>query len=112
MKSDKLYLAHILQSIEKILDYTGSLNYQEFSNNSLVIDPVIRNFEIIGEATKKVSKSTQLKHPGIPWKKMAGLRDKLIHDYIRVKLEMIWEVITDVLPIQQKEIQIIFLEFS
>lgn len=107
MKSDKIYLDHILQAIVSILDYTRGMNDQDFYNNRLVVDAVIRNFEIIGEATKRVSLELRKANPEIPWVKMAGLRDKLIHDYIKVDLQLVWDVVIDVLPVQKKEIEII-----
>ncbi len=107
MKSDKIYLDHILQAIVSILDYTRGMNDQDFYNNRLVVDAVIRNFEIIGEATKRVSLDLRKANPEIPWVKMAGLRDKLIHDYIKVDLQLVWDVVIDVLPVQKKEIEII-----
>jgi uncharacterized protein with HEPN domain len=85
-KSNLYYLLHIKDCILKIEEYTDTLNQQNFLKNSLVQDAVIRNFEIIGEATKQLSKEFRLKYPDIPWKSMAGLRDKLIHDYIGVDL--------------------------
>lgn len=80
---------------------------QDFYQNKLVVDAVIRNFEIIGEATKRVSLELRAASPEIPWVKMAGLRDKLIHDYIKVDLQLVWNVVTDILPGKKKEIEII-----
>lgn len=71
----------------------------------MAIDAVIRNFEIIGEATKRVSPELRKSYPEIPWNRMAGFRDKLIHDYIKVNLQLIWDVIADVLPDQKVQIQ-------
>jgi len=105
MKNDKIYLDHIYQAIRSILEYTHGMSDQGFYSNRLVIDAVIRNFEIIGEATKRLSPELRNANPGIPWKQMSGLRDKLIHEYIKVNLQLIWDVIADVLPEQKKEIQ-------
>ncbi|MEK6781393.1 MAG: DUF86 domain-containing protein [Bacteroidota bacterium] len=107
MKSDKIYLDHILQAIISILDYTHGMSAQDFYRSKLVTDAVLRNFEIIGEATKKVSLEFRMANPEIPWVKMAGLRDKLIHDYIKVDLQLVWDVVMDILPAQKKEIEII-----
>ena len=107
MKSDKIYLDHILQAIVSILEYTNGMSDADFYSNRLVIDAVIRNFEIIGEATKRVSIELRKANPEIPWVKMAGLRDKLIHDYIKVDLQLVWDVVIDILPVQKKEIEII-----
>ena len=105
MKSDKIYLIHIIQSITSILEYTKGMSDQDFYSNRLVIDAVIRNFEVIGEASKRVSTELRKSNPEIPWNRMAGFRDKLIHDYIKVNLQLVWDVIVDVLPEQKKEIE-------
>lgn len=70
----------------------------DFLKNSLVQDAVIRNLEITGEATKKLNTEFRQKHPEIEWKKIAGMRDKLIHDYIGVDLWAVWAVIDQILP--------------
>ena len=105
MKSDKIYLIHIIQSITSILEYTKGMSDRDFYSNRLVIDAVIRNFEVIGEASKRVSSELRKSNPEIPWNRMAGFRDKLIHDYIKVNLQLVWDVIVDVLPEQKKEIE-------
>jgi uncharacterized protein with HEPN domain len=98
MKDDSLYIDHLLRSINNILEYTKGINKKVFSNNNLVQDAVIRNFEIIGEATKKVSDVYKQTHVEIPWKEMSGMRDKLIHDYIGVDIVVIWKTIKEDLP--------------
>ncbi len=98
MKDDLAYIEHILLSIEKIQTYTASMSKEEFETNEMVQDAVIRNFEIIGEATKKVSDNLKTSYFEIPWKLMAGMRDKLIHDYLGVDIEMVWLTIQDDVP--------------
>ena len=90
MKKDLLYIDHILESIEKIESFTKDLTKKEFSKNDLVQDAVIRNFEIIGEASKKVSKDIKQTYHKISWKEISGMRDKLIHDYMGVDVDVIW----------------------
>ena len=102
MKDDTIYIDHILKSINNILEYTSGLAKKNFAKNSLVQDAVIRNFEIIGEATKKVSNNFRQVNPEIPWKEMAGMRDKLIHDYIGVDIDVIWQTIEQDLPVIKK----------
>lgn len=82
-KDPIIYLQHNLDCISKIKTYTDRFTEADFLDNSLVQDAVIRNFEIIGEATKQLSASFREKHSKMEWKKIAGMRDKLIHDYIR-----------------------------
>ena len=84
IKNDQFYLEHILEAIGKIENFTGGLTKAEFVQHVMIQDAVIRNFEIIGEATKKISKQFTQLHPEIPWQDMAGMRDKLIHDYLHL----------------------------
>ena len=97
MKDDSALLKHIHDSIVKIQKYT-QLGELAFLGDTMVHDAVIRNFEIIGEATKGLSDAVKCKYPEIPWKQIAGMRDFLIHVYFAVKLETIWITIQDDLP--------------
>ena len=92
MKDDKVYLYSILESIEKIEEYTVK-GREEFFNKPLIQDAVIRNLEIIGEATKNISQDLRNRLDDIPWRKMAGLRDVLIHDYMGVDINIVWNII-------------------
>lgn len=74
------------------------LNYDEFFKDTKTIYAVTRALEIIGEAAKKIPDETREKYPNIPWKKMAGMRDKIIHEYFGVRLELIWETIKKDIP--------------
>lgn len=92
------FLEDILQAIEKIEIYTKDLSYDEFCSNSMVVDAVIRNFEVIGEAIKNISKEIQEKYTSVEWKEAAGFRDVLIHDYFGIDLEAIWDTIKINIP--------------
>ncbi len=92
MKSDHVYLVHIRSSIEKIFLYTDK-GRDEFMADQMTQDAVIRNFEIIGEASKNISEDLKRSHPEIPWKLIGSLRDRLIHAYFGVQLELIWKTI-------------------
>jgi len=105
MKDDSLYIDHILQCMNNILEYTKDLTKKDFSKNKLVQDAVIRNFEIIGEATRKVSEEYKQVHFEVPWKAMSGMRDKLIHDYIGVDIAVIWKTIKEDLPPLRKKLE-------
>lgn len=104
-KSPIIYVGHILTCINSILDYTSGMNDSEFLGNKLIQDAVLRNFEVIGEATKQIDESFRAKYPHVPWRRMAGLRDKLIHDYMGVDLWAVWQVIVDILPQQKIDIE-------
>lgn len=105
MKDDELYLIHINECIEKIERYTKA-GKQEFMNSSLIQDGVVRNLEIIGEATKKESSSLRDDYPEIPWRMIAGLRDVLIHDYMGIDLKRVWNVIEKELPVLKKNLKL------
>jgi uncharacterized protein with HEPN domain len=97
MKDDRLYLTHILEATEKVIAYTQG-GYDDFVHDAKTQDAVIRNFEIIGEAARKVSNATKQSNAHLPWKAMIGLRNILIHDYAGVDFERVWDVIQNHLP--------------
>lgn len=94
----KMFIEDILDSINKIEKYIGTLKYVDFEKDSLVIDAVTRNLEIIGEAANNVPENVRLVHPEIPWNRMIGLRNVAIHEYFGLDLEIIWEIISKNLP--------------
>lgn len=94
----KIYFNDIIESIEKIENYVKGLDYEKFTKNSLVVDAVIRNLAIIGEAVKKIPSDVKKKHNEIEWKKVAGLRDILVHEYSGVNLKIIWDIIEHKIP--------------
>jgi uncharacterized protein with HEPN domain len=97
-RSHKLFVEDIRGSVEKIERYIKDLSYNEFIENEIVIDAVIRNLEVIGEAATNIPESIRKKYHTIPWKRMIGLRNIMIHGYFGVDLEIIWEIITRNLP--------------
>lgn len=104
MRSDRVYLLHILECVKKIFDYTSS-GKEQFLSDSKTQDAVIRNLEIIGEAVKQLSDGLRDDNPDIPWKQIAGMRDKMIHDYLGVNIRLVWGVVEDELPNLQKKIE-------
>ena len=89
-KNDEVYLSHILNSIERIEEYTKGMEKGDFFSSNLVQDGTIRQIEIIGEATKNLSKDFREKYPHIHWNDIAGMRDRLIHHYFGVNLNDVW----------------------
>jgi len=104
IKNDRVYLEHILEAICKIENFTHKISRFDFDGNVMIQDAVIRNIEIIGEATKKISKPFRQSHQKIPWSEMAGMRDKLIHDYLDVEIEVVWKTIEVDIPLLKEMI--------
>ena len=93
-----IYLDDILTSMLRITEYIGDKKFIEFKQNYMTVDAVVRNFEIIGEASKNVPENIQKKYPEVPWKKMYGLRNLISHEYFGIDYEMLWEIATVNLP--------------
>ena len=105
MRDPKLYLKDILTAMDAIEQFVKGLDVESFKNNDIVSSAVIRKFEIIGEATKNISNSIRTHYSQIPWKQMAGMRDRLIHGYSEVDLNLVWETIQNRLPKLKSDIQ-------
>ena len=109
-KDYKVYFKDILESINKIEGYIKELDFEGFLRNELIQDAVVRNLEIIGEAVKNIPSEIKNKYPEIEWKKIAGLRDILIHQYFGVDLEIVWDVVKNKLPGLKEKVQKILSE--
>jgi len=94
----KLYVKDILEAIKAIEKFVEGMNFENFKEDDKTSSAVIRKFEIIGEATKNIPQSIKEKYPHIPWKEMAGFRDKLIHFYFGIKYDIVWDTIKLRLP--------------
>jgi uncharacterized protein with HEPN domain len=94
----KLYLDDIYLSMRRILEYVEGMDSKSFKQNYMVVDAVVRNFEVIGEAAKNIPNEVKEKYSEIPWRKMYGLRNLISHEYFGVDYEMIWEIISTDLP--------------
>lgn len=104
-KDDLVYLKHISDAISRIEEYTQDVGYEDFMENHLIQDGVIRQVEIIGEATKQLSDEIREKYPHIPWKDIVGMRDKLIHGYFGVDIDAVWDTAIDDIPLLKSEIE-------
>ena len=106
----KVYLEDIVEAIRRIQSYTQSLPKENFSDDFKTIDAVIRNLEIIGEAIKKVPEDIRMRYPEVEWKKIAGLRDILIHEYFGIDMDIVWDIIQSKLPVLNRQISQILKE--
>jgi len=106
IRDDRVYLAHIVDALQQINKYTENLDEDGFRTARIVQDAVIRQFEIVGEATKNLSDDFRMKHSTIPWKDLAGFRDKLIHQYFGVDMALVWRSVVEDVPVLLKEFEV------
>lgn len=97
-RDESLYLADIQESCEKVLKYTTGMKYKDFVHNDLYFDAVLHNLEIIGEAVKNISEETRQKYPDVKWRKIAGFRDIVAHEYFGVNEETVWDIVEKEIP--------------
>lgn len=102
--SDIPYLEHILEAIDNMTQSIEDISKERFIENKDIQDANIRRLEIIGEAVKNISNKTKEKHPQVPWKEIAGTRDKMIHHYFGVDLNLVWTILTRDIPLLKKQI--------
>ena len=102
MNRDLQYRQDILEAIEKILHTVENINYDDFVKDADAFDACVRRLEIIGEAVKRISSEWKSGIPEIPWKEIAGFRDKAIHDYASLNAAIVWETIKKDLPSLQE----------
>ena len=95
MRDDLVYVEHILQALQRISSYTEDMEEVAFMKDTRTQDACIRQFEIVGEATKRLSTTFRNRFTQVPWRSLAGTRDKLIHDYIQVDLAIVWSTISN-----------------
>ena len=111
MKEDRIYLLHIRDALERILSYTAQ-GKQAFFVEPRTQDAVIRNLEVVGEAVKNLSEGLKVRHATVPWKRIVGMRDKMIHEYFGVNLQLVWDTIEQEVPRLQQKIEAILRELD
>lgn len=110
MKACRPYLIHILQEIEYLTGEAAGLTFEQLTADETRKRAFVRSIEVIGEAVKNLPDAVKGQYPDIPWRKIAGMRDKLIHFYFGVDYRLVWSVIQDELPVLRDQIQRILSE--
>jgi uncharacterized protein with HEPN domain len=106
MKKDpRIFLQHILESIEQLEDYTFDVLESEFMESLETQDAVLRRLEVIGEAVKNIPDEFKKNHPNIPWRKIAGMRDTVIHEYFNVDLPLVWSTVKEDIPKLREQVK-------
>jgi len=106
-RNPNLYLEDIALSMSRVQEYIHGLDFQHFKWDYKTVDAVIRNFEIIGEASKNVPKHIKENYPNIPWEEMYRLRNRISHEYFGIDYEILWEIATKYLPQNHKDILLV-----
>lgn len=104
-RNDKLYVFDINQCCEKIESYLQNVTKDDFLKNEMLQDAIVRNIEIIGEASKSLSSELKEENPNIPWRDIMRMRDKIVHHYFRLILDVVWQTATEDIPVMKTEIK-------
>lgn len=107
-RSNKLFIKDIITFFDRIEEYTKDFKFEDFIKNQMLIDAVVRNLELIGEASNNISKKIQDKYSQIPWSEMIGLRTIAAHRYFKLDLNIIWDIITKDIPETKEKFKNVF----
>ncbi len=97
-KDNLVYVRHILDAIKAIKFYTEGMDFKEFKKDQKTVDAIVRQFEIIGEATRHITTAYRECHTQVAWQKMVSMRNFLAHEYLRIDLDIIWDTVKKQLP--------------
>ena len=111
-RRNKHYLMDIAEAMERILVYTEGMSAEQFLANNLIQDAVVRNLQVMGEATKKISPSLRNAHADVPWGDMAGMRDKIVHEYFGINYRTVWDVVQKDIPALRPRIEAIIQKLT
>ncbi len=106
----RVSLKDVLEAIATVSEFIGSINREEFQGDKKTLHAVVRNLEVIGEAIKNVPSEVRDQHPQVPWERIAGLRDILIHHYFGIDADIVWDIVANKLPELKQQIQAILRE--
>ena len=104
MKDEAVYLHHILDAFGWIETYVAGLRREAFFQEQMIQDAVVRQLEIIGEASRRLSDDFRDRHSYIPWRAMIGMRNRIAHDYLKIDVQVVWEVVRQDLPLLKDQI--------
>lgn len=103
-RDQRLFLEDIVACCDKIGRYTIGLTFEQFSKDEKGIDAVARNLEVMGEATKRLSDDIRSRFPDVPWRKMAGLRDIIVHNYFGIDIQLLWDIVQKDVPVARLKV--------
>ncbi len=111
MKDDRLYLIHIKECIERVIKYTEE-GKDVFFADTKTQDAVMRNLQILAESTQRLSDSLKDKHPEVDWRNISGFRNVAVHEYLRIDVKTVWDIVEQDLPVLEKQIEAILRELD